>query len=65
MLQATASGQKVGGDIQDVVALVIRQVPLQEVEVPVDVLSQPELSGQEVDSRNATGGDALTFSVIS
>ena len=57
VLQAAAAGQEVVGDVQDVVALVIRQVPLQQVEVPVDVLDQPELPGQEVDGPDAAGCD--------
>src|SRR5207302_10971698 len=48
VLQAAAPGQEVVGDVQDVVALEVRQVPLQEVEAPVDVVDQPQLPGQEV-----------------
>ena len=58
MLQAAAAGQEVVGDIEDVIALVIRQMPLQEVEVPVDVPDQSDLAGQEVDGPDAAGGDA-------
>src|SRR5512135_288735 len=58
VLQAVAAGQEVVGDIQDVITLVIRQMPLQEVEVPVDVLDQSDLAGQEVDGPEATGGNA-------
>jgi hypothetical protein len=47
VLQALTSGQEVVGDIQDVVALVMRLVPLEQVEAPVDVLDQPQLAGQE------------------
>ena len=36
VLQATAAGQEVVGDVQDVVALEVRQVPLEQVEAPVD-----------------------------
>jgi hypothetical protein len=49
VLQALSTGQEVVGDVQDVIALVVRQVPLEQVEVPVDVLDQPQLPGQEVD----------------
>ena len=31
-------------------------MPLEQVEVPVDVLDQPELSGQEVDRSDAAVG---------
>src|SRR4051794_22621207 len=58
MLQATAAGQEVVGDIQDVVALVIRQVPLEQVEALVDVVDQPDLAGQEMDGTDAAGCDA-------
>ena len=33
MLDAAAAGQEVVGDVEDVVALVIGQVPLEQVEV--------------------------------
>ncbi|HMB04302.1 MAG TPA: hypothetical protein VKP69_11265 [Isosphaeraceae bacterium] len=58
VLQATDAGQEVVGDIQDVIALVIGQVPLQQVEVLVDALDQPGLAGQEVDGPDAAGCDA-------
>src|SRR5512135_538783 len=58
VLQATAAGQEVGGDIEDVITLVIGQVPLQEMEVLVDVLDQADLPGQEVDGPDAARGDA-------
>ena len=58
VLEAAAAGQEVVGDVQDVVALVIRQVPLEQVEALVDVANQPELAGQEVDGPDAAGGDA-------
>ena len=57
MFQAAAAGQEVVGDVQDVVALVIRQVPLQQVEALVDVVDQSDLLGQQVDGPDATGGD--------
>ena len=43
VLQAAAAGQEVVGDVQDVVALVIRQVPLEQVEAFVDGPDEPEL----------------------
>src|SRR5512142_2202284 len=57
VLQAAATGQEVVGDVQDVVTLVIRQVPLQEVEVPVDGLDQSGHAGQEVDGPDAAECD--------
>jgi hypothetical protein len=58
VLQAAAAGQEVVGDVQDVVALVVGQVPLQQVEVVVDVPDQVELPGQEVDGSDAARGDS-------
>ena len=57
VLQAAAPGQEVVGDVQDVVALEVRQVPLQEVEAPVDVVDQPELAGQQVDCPDSARRD--------
>ena len=57
MFQSAAAGQEVVGDREDVIALVIRQVSLEKVEVLVDVVDEPELLGQEVDGPDAAGGD--------
>ena len=57
VLQAGAAGQEVVGDVQDVVALVVGQVALQQVEVLVDGVDQADLPGQEVDGPDAAGGD--------
>ena len=40
---------EVTGDVQDVVALVVGRVPLEQVEVLIDVPNQPEFLGEEVD----------------
>src|SRR5437016_537675 len=42
MFEAATPGQEVVGDVQDVIALVIRQVPLEQVEILVDVPDEPE-----------------------
>jgi hypothetical protein len=52
-----SQGKPCIGDIQDVVTLVIRQVPLQEVEVLIEVPDQSDLASQEVDGPDATGCD--------
>ena len=57
VLDAAAAGQEVVGEIQDVVALVIGQVPLEQVEPLVDVMDEPELAGQQVDSTDAARCD--------
>ena len=58
MLEALSTGQEVVGDVQDVVALVVRQVPLEQVEVPVDALDQSQLPGQEMDGPDAATGNS-------
>jgi hypothetical protein len=40
-----------------VVALEVRQVPLQEVEAPIDVIDQPQLPCQEVHRPDPAGCD--------
>jgi hypothetical protein len=50
-------GQEVVGDVQDVVALVIRQVPPEQAKAPVDVLDEAELAGQEVHRPDAARCD--------
>jgi hypothetical protein len=65
VMQAAAAGQEVGRDVHDVNALLVRRVPLQEVEVPVDVPGESGLAGQEVDGPEDAGDDAPNFSVIS
>jgi hypothetical protein len=57
VLDATAAGQKVVRDVEDVVALVRGQVPLEQVGVPIDVVDEADLAGQEVDGTEAAGGD--------
>jgi hypothetical protein len=37
VLDAAAAGEEVVGDVQDVVALEVRQVPLEQVEVLIDM----------------------------
>ena len=61
VLQAAAPGQEVVGDVQDVVALEVGQVPLEQVEVVIDVVNQPELLGQEMDGPDASGCDRPHF----
>src|SRR6185312_10241297 len=58
VLEAAAARQEVVGDVQDVVALEVRQVPLEQVEVLIDVPDQSEFPGQEVDGPDAAGRNA-------
>ena len=57
VLDAAAAREEVVGDVQDVVALVIGQVPLQQVESSSMSSDEPELPGQEVDGPDAARRD--------
>ena len=46
ILQPRAPAQQVVGDVRHVVRLVVRQVPLQKLQVPVDLPRQPQLRHQ-------------------
>ena len=59
VLEAAAAGEDVEGDVQDVVGLVIGEVPLEEVEVVVDVGDQAGPLGQQEHGADAAGGEAL------
>ena len=54
-----AAGEDVEGDVQDVVGFVIGQMPLEEVEVAVDVVDQADLLSQQEDGADAAGTEAL------
>src|SRR5690606_1203176 len=58
VLQAATAGQEVVGDVQHMIALVVRQVACQEVEGPVAVRGQADFAGQQVDGPDAAGCDA-------
>ena len=53
VLQPRASAQQVVGDVQHMVRLVVRQVPLQQRQPPVDLPGQPELRHQLPDHADA------------
>ncbi len=57
VLQAFPSCQEVGGNVQNVVALVVGQVPFEQVEIPVDVTDQADLASQGVAGAEASCGD--------
>jgi hypothetical protein len=57
VFEAATPGQEVVGDVQDVVALVIGQVPLEQVEALVDVPDEPEPLCQEVHRPDAARCD--------
>ena len=58
VLDAAAAGEEIEGDVQDVVGFVVGQVPLEEVEVAVDLLDQPDLLSQEEEGADAAGTEA-------
>ena len=54
-----AAGQDVEGDVQDVVGFVIGEMPLEEMEVVVDVADQAGPASQQEHGADAAGGEAL------
>ena len=59
VFDAFAAGEEVEGDVQDVVGFVIGEMPLEEVEVVVDVADQAGSAGQQEHGADAAGGEAL------
>jgi hypothetical protein len=58
VVEAGAVAQRVVGEVQDVVGLVVGEVELQQVESLVDGLGQAELADQQMDGADAAAGDA-------
>ena len=59
MLDAAAAGEEVEGDVQDMVGFVIGQMPLEQMEIAVDVArSSPILLSQQEHGADAAGGEA-------
>ena len=56
VFQASSPGQQVVGDVQHVVGLVVGQMDLEQFQVTVDRLIEPELTDQQVDSSDAAMG---------
>src|SRR5271165_42862 len=59
MLDFLAAGQDVVGDIQDMVGFVIGQMPLEEMEIAVDIADQPDPASQQVDGTDSASGETL------
>ena len=59
MLDFLAAGQDVVGDIQDMVGLVIGQMPFEEMEIAVDIADQPGPASQQVEGTDSTSGEPL------
>ena len=57
VVEAGAVAQGVVGEVQDVVALVVGEVVLEQVESLVDGLGQAELADEELDGADAAAGD--------
>jgi hypothetical protein len=49
--------RKVVGDVEDVITLEVGQVPLEQVEVLIEVVDEPERLGHEMDGPDAAGCD--------
>ena len=57
VLQARAAGQDVVGDVQHVVALVVRQMDLEQLHFRVDRLDQPDVPRQQMNRADAAAAD--------
>jgi hypothetical protein len=55
MLDPLATGQDVEGDVQDLVGLVIGEIPLEQMEVVVDGADQARIGRQEEHGSDAAG----------
>ena len=52
-----SGGEDVEGNVQDMVGLMVRQMPLEQLKVAVDVLDEFDLLSQQKDSSDATGAE--------
>src|SRR5208282_3705791 len=59
MLNFLAAGQDVVGDIQDMVGFVVGQMPLEEMEIAVDIADQPGPASQQVNGTDSASGETL------
>ena len=55
VLDAQATGEDIEGDVQDVVGFVVGEMPLEQVELAVDLLDESDLLGQEEEGPDAAG----------
>src|SRR5512135_8134 len=56
MLELVSPGQDVEGDVQDVIGLMVRQVPFEELKLLVDRGDQPGPTGQQEHGTNTAAG---------
>ena len=59
VFDAFAAGEDVEGDVQDMVGFVIGEMPLEDMEVVVDVADQADPARQQVHGADAARGEAL------
>ena len=59
MLELVSPGQDVEGDVQHVVGLMVRQVPLEQVEAVIDVADQSGLAGHQEHGADPAAGQPL------
>jgi hypothetical protein len=67
VLDALATGDDIEGNVQDMVGFVIRQRPLEQVKVVVDVLDELDFLSQQKAGSDATGAespDAISIFVV-
>ena len=67
VLNALAARDDIEGNVQDMVGFVIRQMPLEQVKVAVDVLDEVDFLSQQKDGSDATGAepaDAIGIFVV-
>ena len=58
MFEPPAAGEEVQGDAQDVIGLVIGEVPLEQMELAIDLVDQVDLLSKQEDGADPTGTEA-------
>jgi len=58
VFDALAAGEDIEGNVQDMVGLVVRQMPLEQTKVAVDVLNEFDLLSQQKDGSDTAGTQA-------
>lgn len=67
MFEASATGEDVEGDVQDMVGFVVRQMALEQVKVAVDILGELDPLSQQEEGPDAVGtepADAIGIFVV-
>src|SRR6202044_991078 len=67
MFHATAAGEEIQGDVQDMVGFVVGQMALEQVEIAVDILDELDPLSQQEEGPDAAGtepADAIGIFVV-